>query len=139
MTGTGPVCALLPPVGLGGWVWRPVAERLAGHRTVVAVDLPGFGSPPLPAGTPWTVQRFTDAVADVLAARWPGPIDVAGPRCCSRPSAARRTHPRPRPLGSVTPCCWCEGTSDNPRSARGIVERSDLSISASLVKVRRVI
>lgn len=78
VTGTGPVYALLPPVGLGGWVWRPVAERLAGQRTVVAVDLPGYGSPSLPAGTPWTVHRFTHAVADFLAARWPGPIDVAG-------------------------------------------------------------
>ena len=78
VTGTGPVCVLLPPVGLGSWVWRPVAERISERRTVVAVDLPGYGSPSLPAGTPWTVHRFTDAVADFLTARWPGPIDVAG-------------------------------------------------------------
>ena len=42
--------------GTGGSVrvWAPVVERLAAHRTVVAVDLPGFGaSPPLtPSGPP---------------------------------------------------------------------------------------
>lgn len=97
VTGTGPITALLPPVGLGSWVWRPVAERLAGQRTVVAIDLPGFGSPSLPVGTPWTVHRFTDAVADFFAARWPGPIDVAGVSLggaialeLARRSAARR-------------------------------------------------
>ena len=78
VTGAGPTLVLLPPVGLGAWVWRPVAARLAGQRTVVAVDLPGFGSPSLRPGSPWTVDRFTDAVADFLAARWPDPIVVAG-------------------------------------------------------------
>lgn len=47
--------------GLGGerHVWRPVVERLAAHRDVIAVDLPGFGdSDPLPDGvepTPWAI------------------------------------------------------------------------------------
>jgi pimeloyl-ACP methyl ester carboxylesterase len=76
--GTGPTLVLLPPVGLRAWVWRPVAARLARQRTVVAVDLPGYGSPSLPAGSPWTVDRFTDAVANFLGARWPDPIEVAG-------------------------------------------------------------
>jgi pimeloyl-ACP methyl ester carboxylesterase len=78
VTGTGPALVLLPPVGLRGWVWRRIAGQLAKQRTVVAVDLPGFGSPSLPAGTPWTVDRFTDAVANFLGAHWPGPIEVAG-------------------------------------------------------------
>jgi pimeloyl-ACP methyl ester carboxylesterase len=78
VTGTGPTVMLLPPVGLGAWVWRPVAARLARQRTVVAVDLPGFGSTSLRAGSPWTVERFTDAVADVIGARWPDATGVAG-------------------------------------------------------------
>lgn len=77
-TGKGPVVVLLPPVGLGGWVWRPVTDRVAERRTVAAVDLPGFGSPSLPVGTPWTVERFTDAVAGFLRTNWPGRVDVAG-------------------------------------------------------------
>lgn len=78
VTGTGPSLVLLPPVGLGAWVWRPVAGRLAGQRTVVAVDLPGVGSPSLPAGSPWTVERFADAVAEFIGARWPDATGVAG-------------------------------------------------------------
>ena len=78
VTGTGPSLVLLPPVGLGAWVWRPIAARLARQRTVVAVDLPGFGSHSLPAGSPWTVERFTDAVADVIGTRWPDATGVAG-------------------------------------------------------------
>jgi pimeloyl-ACP methyl ester carboxylesterase len=80
VTGSGPAVVLLPPVGLGGWVWQPVTEQLAGQRTVAAVDLPGFGSPSLPAGTPWTVERFTDAVTGFITTRWPATsqVDVAG-------------------------------------------------------------
>jgi len=38
--------------GLGGHlgVWRPVLDRLAAERDVIAVDLPGFGGSPLPSG-----------------------------------------------------------------------------------------
>lgn len=48
--GSGP--ALLLIHGLGGslGIWRPVLDRLASERDVIAVDLPGFGSSPLPEG-----------------------------------------------------------------------------------------
>jgi pimeloyl-ACP methyl ester carboxylesterase len=38
--------------GLGGYLglWRPVLDRLAAERDVIAVDLPGFGRSPLPDG-----------------------------------------------------------------------------------------
>lgn len=78
VVGAGPLLTLIPPVGLGGWVWRGVAERLTDDYTVAMIDLPGFGSPSLPAGTPWTVERFTDAVADYIEPHWRGPVDVAG-------------------------------------------------------------
>jgi len=29
-------------------LWRPIAERLAGRRTIYAIDLPGFGGSPAP-------------------------------------------------------------------------------------------
>ncbi|MEJ7787901.1 MAG: alpha/beta fold hydrolase, partial [Solirubrobacteraceae bacterium] len=37
---------LLHPLGGDRRVWRPVLERLAPHRDVIAVDLPGFGGSP---------------------------------------------------------------------------------------------
>ncbi|WP_019633520.1 alpha/beta fold hydrolase [Actinomadura atramentaria] len=63
--GSGPPLVLLHGIGHRWQGWEPVLDRLAGHRDVIAVDLPGFGaSPPLPDGTPYTL----DAALDVLAA-----------------------------------------------------------------------
>lgn len=44
----------------------PGLER---HLDVLGVDLPGFGhSPPLPAGTPYSIDAFADAVEEALDA-----------------------------------------------------------------------
>jgi pimeloyl-ACP methyl ester carboxylesterase len=62
--GAGPAIVLLHPLGADRRVWDPVLEPLAAHRTVVAVDLPGFGaSPPLretptPAAMASALDRF---------------------------------------------------------------------------------
>ena len=52
--GTGEPLLLVHGTGSSLRVWDPVVERLAARRTVIAVDLPGFGtSPPLtPSGPP---------------------------------------------------------------------------------------
>ena len=52
--GTGEPLLLVHGTGGSVRVWDPVVERLAARRTVIAVDLPGFGtSPPLtPSGPP---------------------------------------------------------------------------------------
>ena len=41
--GTGPALLLLHPLGANRHVWAPVVDRLAAHRDVICVDLPGFG------------------------------------------------------------------------------------------------
>jgi pimeloyl-ACP methyl ester carboxylesterase len=47
--GTGPPLVLLHGAGHRRQGWLPVIKRLAPHRDVITVDLPGFGeSPPLP-------------------------------------------------------------------------------------------
>jgi pimeloyl-ACP methyl ester carboxylesterase len=62
--GSGPALVLLHPLGGDRRVWDPVLELLAPARTVIAVDLPGFGaSPPLaetptPAALAEALQRF---------------------------------------------------------------------------------
>jgi pimeloyl-ACP methyl ester carboxylesterase len=52
--GTGEPLLLVHGTGSSLRVWDPLVERLAARRTVIAVDLPGFGaSPPLtPSGPP---------------------------------------------------------------------------------------
>ena len=48
LRGAGPPLVLLHPLGGDRRVWDPVLEPLSAERTVVVVDLPGFGeSPPL--------------------------------------------------------------------------------------------
>lgn len=48
--GTGTPLVLLHGIGHHWQAWAPVLDRLAERHTVYAVDLPGFGSSPLPAG-----------------------------------------------------------------------------------------
>jgi len=46
--GTGPALVLIHGLGASTVVWRPVIDRLAAKREVIAVDLPGFGRSPQP-------------------------------------------------------------------------------------------
>ena len=82
-TGAGPVLVLLHPLGADRHVWDPLLPALAAQRTVLTVDLPGFGqSPALRDRTP-TPTALAEVVADGLAAlglgRDPGDrVHVAG-------------------------------------------------------------
>jgi pimeloyl-ACP methyl ester carboxylesterase len=61
--GAGPPLILIHGIGHHWQAWLPVMDRLAASRTVIAVDLPGFGvSPPLPDGLPYTAESLADAV-----------------------------------------------------------------------------
>jgi pimeloyl-ACP methyl ester carboxylesterase len=65
--GSGPPLVLLHPLGADRHVWDPVLPRLTAERTVVTLDLPGFGqSPPLTGATP-TPRALADAVAALCA------------------------------------------------------------------------
>ncbi|MBW8483022.1 alpha/beta fold hydrolase [Actinomadura parmotrematis] len=66
--GSGPPLVLLHGIGHRWQAWEPVLDRLAAHRDVIAVDLPGFGaSPPLPAGTPYTLDAALTVLAKAFA------------------------------------------------------------------------
>ncbi len=58
--GAGPPLVLVHGLGGNLGIWRPVMDRLAAEREVIAVDLPGFGgSPPADEGgaTPGAMAR----------------------------------------------------------------------------------
>ncbi|MER6951427.1 alpha/beta fold hydrolase [Nonomuraea sp. NPDC000554] len=66
--GTGAPLILIHGIGHHWQAWLPVLDRLAVSRTVIAIDLPGFGvSPGLPEGTPYTAEALADAVESFCA------------------------------------------------------------------------
>jgi pimeloyl-ACP methyl ester carboxylesterase len=64
--GTGPPLVLLHPLGGDRHVWDPVLDLLAEARTVIAVDLPGFGESAALTETP-TPPALARAVARFVA------------------------------------------------------------------------
>ncbi|MFC4013339.1 alpha/beta fold hydrolase [Nonomuraea purpurea] len=66
--GAGAPLILIHGIGHHWQGWLPVMDRLAASRTVIAIDLPGFGdSPDLPDGTPYTAESLADAVESFCA------------------------------------------------------------------------
>jgi pimeloyl-ACP methyl ester carboxylesterase len=65
--GDGPALVLLHPLGADRHVWDPVIGRLAEHRDVIALDLPGFGASRPLTGVEPTPRALADAVAALLA------------------------------------------------------------------------
>jgi pimeloyl-ACP methyl ester carboxylesterase len=64
--GSGPPLVLIHPLGADRHLWDPLTPALAAHRTVIAVDLPGFGESPALPETP-TPRALADAVAVAVA------------------------------------------------------------------------
>ncbi len=65
--GSGDALLLIHGIGSRWQVWMPVLDRLAAERTVIALDLPGFGESPLPAaGLPPGVASLTRLVLEFI-------------------------------------------------------------------------
>ena len=77
--GRGEPLVLVHGLGHRRQTWDPVISRLARHREVVALDLPGFGeSPPLPTGESYDVATSMERFAEFFAELGTGPPHVAG-------------------------------------------------------------
>lgn len=75
--GTGKPLLLIHGIG-GSWKsWMPVLDKLAAHREVIAVDLPGHGKTP-PLNGPTTIATLADAVTEWLHKHNLTGIDTAG-------------------------------------------------------------
>jgi pimeloyl-ACP methyl ester carboxylesterase len=67
--GSGPALVLVHGLGADRRMWDPVAGLLERERTVVLVDMPGFGaSPALADGGPATPARLGEQITRALAA-----------------------------------------------------------------------
>ena len=64
--GSGPPLVLIHGIGSQWQMWRPVLERVAREREVVALDLPGFGDSAEHPARP-TVEALAGAVAEFLS------------------------------------------------------------------------
>lgn len=67
-TGAGEPLVLIHGIGSRWQAWEPVLPPLAAVHDVIALDLPGFGSSPMPPpGTPPGAAALTSLVAEFLA------------------------------------------------------------------------
>ncbi|KUL26803.1 alpha/beta fold hydrolase [Actinoplanes awajinensis] len=81
--GAGPPLLLIHGIGSHWQVWAPLLDRLAPHRDVISVDLPGFGTSPLwpaPAAgvTPGSVPHLAGLVESFLDTLGLGAVEVGG-------------------------------------------------------------
>ncbi|MFS0733545.1 alpha/beta fold hydrolase [Microbacterium sp. 1P10UB] len=75
--GSGSPLLLVHGLGAGWRSWTPILDRLAEHREVIAVDLPGFAeTPPLTGEV--SIATLTDAVADFIREQGLDGISTAG-------------------------------------------------------------
>lgn len=70
---------LIHGIGSRWQVWQPVLSRLHTKQTVIALDLPGFGSSPMPPpGTPPGARSLARLVCDFLDRLQLGTVHAAG-------------------------------------------------------------
>jgi pimeloyl-ACP methyl ester carboxylesterase len=81
--GTGEPLLLIHGLG-GSWrSWIPVLDRLAAHREVIAIDLPGHGKTPALEG-PHTIATLADAVTAFVQNNNLTGVDVVGSSMSAR-------------------------------------------------------
>lgn len=75
--GAGPPLLLVHGLGARSATWSTITPTLAEQREVIAVDLPGHGRTPAPAG-PVRFDTLVDAVEELIADERLGEVDMVG-------------------------------------------------------------
>ena len=76
--GSGPLVVLIHGYPLDHTMWLDQLSGLAGVRTVVALDLPGYGMSERVTGQPLTMDRLADDVAGLIGELGEASADVVG-------------------------------------------------------------
>lgn len=75
--GSGSPLLLVHGLGAGWRSWAPILDKLAEHREIIAVDLPGFGDTPPPTGEV-SIATLTDSVAEFIREQNLDGVSTAG-------------------------------------------------------------
>lgn len=75
--GSGRPLLLIHGMGSSSATWAPVLDRLAARRSVLAVDLPGFGKS-APRNGPVTIATLTDSVQAFIETEGLAGVDIVG-------------------------------------------------------------
>lgn len=128
--------ALVHSLALDGEFWRPVADILSGHASVLTVDCRGHGTSGKPAG-PYSLAQFADDVADVMdAVGWPSAV-IAGASMggCVAISFAAQYSSRATALALFDTTAWYGANAPKQWVERG--ERGVADGMASLVAFQK--
>ncbi|MEU4692661.1 alpha/beta fold hydrolase [Actinoplanes sp. NPDC023714] len=102
--GTGRPLVLIHGIGSHWQVWSPILDRLAQHRDVIALDLPGFGSSPQPPhSSPRPPGTTSEAATDPQQPGTPTQPPGTAPQPPSAPSQSPGTAPQSPGASSQPP------------------------------------
>ena len=73
-----PPLVLIHGVGTNRSIWSRSVPALAKRRTVITLDLPGFGESPAPEGGGWTIAGSAASICAALTAEIEPPFDLCG-------------------------------------------------------------
>ena len=136
--GSGPPLVLIHSLGTDRCVWHPVLERLAPHRDVIAVDLPGFGdSDPLPAGMEPTPRALASAVAAFLEGIGVTSAHAAGNSLGGWVALELGLDRTARSVTAIAPAgLWPRSLPPKPSIARGVARAAMPVLAAVLASER---
>jgi pimeloyl-ACP methyl ester carboxylesterase len=136
--GSGEPLVLVHSLGTDRCVWHPVLDRLAQHRDVIALDLPGFGeSDPLPAGLPPTPRALAAAVTSFVTELAVGRPHVAGNSLGGWVALELGLDGSVASVTAISPAgLWPRALAPKPSIARGIARAATPVLAALLASER---
>lgn len=128
-----PVFVLVHGIGMGHRYWSELADALARHGRVLALDLPGFGAAPEPDG-PQTMSESGAYLAELIEAeRFSAPVVLVG-HSMGTQIVAETAAQRPELVSSVV----LIAPTVNPRERSAFVQAIRLVADPSLLRPRVV-